>query len=81
VDPAGPRIYEAFKRRADGQWLVRTYSPVSQGKVERTASMGPDSLLDDTTRSYYTDLGRTSDGNVVLGLLQGVGDVAAAASG
>lgn len=81
VDPAGVRIYEAFKRRADRQWLVRNYSPVSQGKVERTATMGPDSLLDDTNRSSYTELERTVDGNAVLGLLQGVGEVGQAATG
>lgn len=36
VDPVAACIYEAFKRRGDGQWLVRRYWPVSQGKLGLT---------------------------------------------
>jgi hypothetical protein len=72
---------EAFKRSSDGQWLMRTYSPVSQGRVEKTGSMGPDSLLDDANRSQYLDIERAPNASKLIALRAAVGETATATAG
>ncbi|MDX6452891.1 MAG: hypothetical protein QOH16_2940 [Gaiellaceae bacterium] len=78
VDPIHGRIHEAFKRSSDGQWLMRTYAPTSQGRVEKTGNMGPDSILEDATRSQYMELDRAPNASDVISLLAAVGEITAA---
>jgi hypothetical protein len=81
VDPAQKQLHEAFRRKTDGRWLMRTYSPVSEHKVAKTAEMGPDWLLDgDTDRSGWLELERADDAPALLELLRAVGEVAPVAS-
>ncbi|MHB8641416.1 MAG: hypothetical protein ACYDA3_00795 [Gaiellaceae bacterium] len=77
VDPVHCRIHEAFKRSSDGQWLMRTYAPVSQGRVEKTGSMGPDSILDSAHRSQYFAIERGPAASQLLALLAAAGQIAA----
>jgi hypothetical protein len=77
VDSAHGRLYEAFKRSSDGQWLMCTYAPVTQGRIEKAGSMGPDWLLDDANRSQYLELERAPNASHVLALLAAVGEIAA----
>lgn len=78
VDPAHGRLFEAFKRSGDGQWLMCTYAPVTQGRVEKAGSMGPDWLLDDANRSQYLEIERAPYAEHVLALLAAVGEISAA---
>lgn len=57
VNPSTGSIHEAFRRVTDTQWVARTYTHVSEGNARKTASMGPDSILDDCTRSAYAEMG------------------------
>ena len=57
VDPFTGSIHEAFRRVTGRQWVVRTYTQVSEGNARKTALMGPDSILEDCTRSMYADVG------------------------
>jgi hypothetical protein len=76
VDPVAECIYEAFKRSTDSQWLIRTYRPVFQSKVEKTAETGPDWLLHDTNRSNYIEIERGPDGSVAIAQLIESGELA-----
>jgi hypothetical protein len=60
VDPSTGSIHEAFRRVTRRQWVVRTYTHVSEGNARKTALMGPDSILEDCTRSGYAEIGSTT---------------------
>ena len=78
VDPARECIHEGYKRASDGQWMMCTYSPVTQGRVEKTGSMGPDSLQPDVDRSPYLELERAPHAPQLIALLEAVGAKATA---
>ena len=59
----------------DGVWVIRTYSPVSQRRVEKTATMGPDSMLEDTIRSPCLDVEQAADASALIALLSAVGAI------
>ena len=56
LDPVTDTLYEAMRRRVDGAWLARTYTPVGRGDLDRAGRIGP-SALTNAARSPLRERG------------------------
>jgi hypothetical protein len=74
------RLYELFRRSADRQWLVRSYSPVDAGIVDDARTYGSEGLLQ--AGADRSPLNEVVAGEGVVGaLLTAIDSSATAASG
>jgi hypothetical protein len=70
-DPRSKTLSEAVRRRVDGHWLLRTYSGVSEGTMDKVLKFRSQALADaGCMRSSFRDVGQHGKHEILEGLIQ-----------